>query len=49
MTEKNQDAVGLGRLGGLARNRWTPEERSAQARKAAQARWEQKRKQTDTK
>ena len=35
----NEDAQRLGRLGGLARNRWTPEQRSEAARRAVIARW----------
>lgn len=42
MTEKNQDAVRLGRAGGLARKRaMTSEQRTEAARRAAQIRWAQ--------
>jgi hypothetical protein len=49
MTEKNKAAQELGRLGGLkggkARaDKLTPEQRSAIAKKAAEARWAKRRK-----
>lgn len=48
-TEKNEAAVSLGRLGGLARRKWTPEQRSEAARKASHARRSYKEKHPDTK
>jgi hypothetical protein len=48
MTEKNPAAVALGKLGGrkggkARAEKLTPEQRSAIAKKAAQARWAKKR------